>query len=362
MGDAVVPVTLMYTPQSPSAGLSPPVGESAWRDNTVVRLSAAESADAILGALVELSVPELSAGCVVARRDAEGALLSHASGEVSSALRTLADWGGAGDPAPEGASLHWLREGEDTWAVLFVGDAPLARCRAEIVATAAVALAQARRRSGVTVDPSRGAAAQAFGELIAKASHELRTPLMSILGWTGLLQTGRLDEARREKALEAIDRNAREQARLVTSLLDMGRAIAGRLEVERQPVSLRAVVEQAVGALRVGARKGVELTARCDEVATVGDAERIRQGVEAMLTAAVKSLASGTVTVDLRAESGDAVIEVTARTASGDVPAIPTGPSLGLEIAARLFAAHDGSAGLLPSGAIRAQIPIRSPD
>lgn len=354
------PVSPMPPPQSPAASAPRPLSEGAWRDAVVARLVAAESVDEILSAAVELAVPELATGCaLVDRAESDGScvrtagdveLLAPAIGSVSEGDTGL---------VALGADARSVVDGDVTWSLVFHGDAPLARCRAELVGLVGVALGQARRRSGVNVDASRAATAQLFGELIAKASHELRTPLMSILGWTGLLQSGRLDAAKTARAFEAIDRNAREQARLVTSLLDMGRAIAGRLEVEREPVGLRPLVEQAIENLRGGVRKGVEVTARCEEVSTVGDAERIRQGVEAMLTAALKSLATGTVFVELRVEGGDAVVEVTARTAEGEVPAVPSGPSLGLEIAARLFAAHDGAAGVLPSGTIRAQMPLR---
>src|SRR5262249_42147269 len=42
-------------------------------------------------------------------------------------------------------------------------------------------------------------------EFLATLSHELRTPLNSILGWTRLLATGRLDPTHRVRALQAID-------------------------------------------------------------------------------------------------------------------------------------------------------------
>ncbi|MEZ4408970.1 MAG: HAMP domain-containing sensor histidine kinase [Polyangiales bacterium] len=337
-----------------------PLSEGAWRDAVVARLVAAESVDEILSVSVELAVPELATGCALIDRAEGDSPRVRTAGDVSllaPAIRAVSE--GDTDLAALGADARRLADGDVSLALVFHGDAPLAHRRAELVGLVGVALGQARRRSGVSVDASRAATAQLFGELIAKASHELRTPLMSILGWTGLLQSGRLDAAKTARAFEAIDRNAREQARLVTSLLDMGRAIAGRLEVEREPVALRPLVEQAIENVRGVLRKGVEVTVRCEEVSTVADGERVRQGVEAMLTAALKSLATGTVLVELRVEGGDAVIDVTARTASGEVPSVPSGPSLGLEIASRLFAAHDGAAGVLPSGTIRARMPLR---
>lgn len=46
-------------------------------------------------------------------------------------------------------------------------------------------------------------------EFLATLSHELRTPLTSILGWSHLLRSGRLNAEASARALETIERNAR---------------------------------------------------------------------------------------------------------------------------------------------------------
>ena len=52
----------------------------------------------------------------------------------------------------------------------------------------------------------------------ADLSHDLRSPLNVILGWVRLLQEGGLSENLQRKALEAIERTALEQARMLESL------------------------------------------------------------------------------------------------------------------------------------------------
>jgi PAS domain S-box-containing protein len=96
-------------------------------------------------------------------------------------------------------------------------------------------------------------------EFLATASHELRTPLNAIVGWVHVLQTGALDDdEQRQKAVNAIDRNAKIQTRLIEDLLDVSRMIQGRVSLTVAPVDLRAIVDAAVETLRpAAAAKGI---------------------------------------------------------------------------------------------------------
>ncbi|WP_127086746.1 PAS domain S-box protein, partial [Dulcicalothrix desertica] len=75
-------------------------------------------------------------------------------------------------------------------------------------------------------------------EFIAIVSHELRSPLNSILGWAKLMQTRKLDEAAKLRALQTIERNAKAQAQLIEDLLDISRMIRGNLRLNLAPVTL----------------------------------------------------------------------------------------------------------------------------
>jgi CheY-like chemotaxis protein len=93
-------------------------------------------------------------------------------------------------------------------------------------------------------------------EFLALLSHEWRTPLNAILGYAHLLGLKSLPPERADHALHAIERNAQAQARLVESLLDLSRIMAGKLELERQPVftALEGRVDIRVSATQSAAR------------------------------------------------------------------------------------------------------------
>ena len=106
-------------------------------------------------------------------------------------------------------------------------------------------------------DTARHAAEEAShlkDEFLNTASHELRTPLNAIVGWVHLLQTGALkDEEQVKQAVDAIERNARIQTRLIEDLLDVSRMIKGRVSLTVTPVNLRSIVDAAVDTLRPAA-------------------------------------------------------------------------------------------------------------
>ncbi len=97
-------------------------------------------------------------------------------------------------------------------------------------------------------------------EFLAIVSHELRTPLTVILGWAKVLHAPESRPDQAPRAVAAIERNALAQARLVGDLLDVSRALTGKLHLEVQPLDLRAVVLAEIEDLRpVAEHKGVTL-------------------------------------------------------------------------------------------------------
>ena len=151
-------------------------------------------------------------------------------------------------------------------------------------------------------------------EFLAVLSHELRSPLGAILTWTTLLRSGQVDPPRLERALEAIERNARVQARLIEDLLDISRIISGKSVLDIAVVELGPVVEGAVESVRSAAEaKSIRLEVEIDP--TVGpvtaDATRLQQVLWNLLSNAVKFTARGGITrVEVASAGSQAMIRV----------------------------------------------------
>ncbi len=154
---------------------------------------------------------------------------------------------------------------------------------------------------------------RAKDEFLAVLSHELRTPLTATLGWTRLLRTGNLDQQRAHRAIEAIERSALTQTRLVNDLLDISRIIAGRLQLERQVIALADPVQAALDEVRTAAdRKGVGIdTSLAADVLVRGDGVRLQQIVSNLVTNAIKFTSpGGRVLVRLTGADGQAELSV----------------------------------------------------
>jgi PAS domain S-box-containing protein len=133
-------------------------------------------------------------------------------------------------------------------------------------------------------------------EFLATLSHELRTPLNAIQGWATLLRQRDVAAEDRARGLEAIERNVRAQAQIVSDLLDMSRIISGKIHLEVQLISLQEVIHNAVEAVHASAdaKKLRVCTLLDSRVGFVrGDPSRLQQILWNLLTNAVKFTPAG---------------------------------------------------------------------
>ena len=199
-------------------------------------------------------------------------------------------------------------------------------------------------------------------EFLAFVSHELRGPLYAVMTSARALRMGKLGEQGTAEALARIERSARLQARLIDDLLDISRIVVGKLRVDKQPVHLARIVEEAVSACGAEAdEKGVKLRTALEPMAgsVLGDPERLHQVALNLIGNAIKfTPRGGCVEVALRRRGAGAVLTV-ADTGQGIEPeALPYvfdrfhqgtgakrygGLGLGLAIVRYLVEAHGGT-------------------
>lgn len=139
------------------------------------------------------------------------------------------------------------------------------------------------------------AATRAKDEFLATLSHELRTPLQSMLGWTQLLLSRPFDEDLCRRGIEIIERNSKQQAKLIDELLDVSRIVAGKILLDRHPLSLTEVLDLVIGSLQTKAdEKGVDLVIHAPkEVSVFGDSDRLRQVFMNLIGNAIKFTPGG---------------------------------------------------------------------
>ncbi|MGC1307048.1 MAG: ATP-binding protein [Phormidesmis sp.] len=140
-------------------------------------------------------------------------------------------------------------------------------------------------------------------EFLAVISHELRTPLNPILGWASLLRRSDLGNDRQERALEAIERNAKAQAQLINDLLDVSRILRGQLSLNHQALDPTPLIQAAIETAQLAA-DAKEITIQTQFEPNAGkvaaDPSRLQQIIWNLLANAVKfTPAGGEVTVSL---------------------------------------------------------------
>lgn len=161
-------------------------------------------------------------------------------------------------------------------------------------------------------------------EFMASISHELRTPLHTIIGFAELLEEeteGVLNEKQR-RFLHHIHADSEHLLGLINDVLDLSRIEAGGLHLHTESLSLRAIVEETVNAIRpyadsksVSIREGEYL-----DVSVWADAMRLRQILYNLLSNGAKFTAvGGEVYVDAEVE-GDSVRITVADTGLGIAP------------------------------------------
>lgn len=160
-------------------------------------------------------------------------------------------------------------------------------------------------------------------------SHELRTPLTGLLG---MLESIRLGAANVSGAssIRVMDESGRAMMRMLDDMLDAAKQEAGTLEMDLRPVDLSALAASVRNLWSArAAEKGVDFAVELDAglpPLVRGDAERIMQLINNLVSNALKFTLHGDVVVTIRRRQDQLVIAVS-----------DTGPGLSADECERLF-------------------------
>jgi signal transduction histidine kinase/CheY-like chemotaxis protein len=156
------------------------------------------------------------------------------------------------------------------------------------------------------------AASRAKDEFLAMLGHELRNPIGAIANASQVLDHPDVDAASAERARHVIRRQVDHLAKLMDDLLDAGRAILGKIALDREPVDLAETIRRAVATLRAaGQLERHPVSTALESVWVEADPTRLEQIATNLLTNAVRyTPAGGGVRVTVGAEGAEAVFRV----------------------------------------------------
>jgi len=151
-------------------------------------------------------------------------------------------------------------------------------------------------------------AARRKDEFISILGHELRNPLAAMQSGIELLRISPLPIAKVPWARELLQRQLRHLKRLIDDLLDVSRITTGRVQLKRETLNLKDVIEHSVDAARplIDERHhSLKVDLPSEPLWIDGDAVRLTQVFGNLLTNAAKYTgARGTITLTAAAETG----------------------------------------------------------
>jgi signal transduction histidine kinase/AmiR/NasT family two-component response regulator len=160
-----------------------------------------------------------------------------------------------------------------------------------------------QRKSAEEARKEAEQAIQSKIDFLSIMSHEIRTPINAVIGTVQLLQEEK-PAAHQVKSLEILQFSAENLLNLVNDILDYNRIEAGKVELEKQPFSIRLLLENIRNSLQFKAdEKGLALVLKLDRhlpEAFLGDKLRLGQVFYNLVSNALKFTDKGTVEIEVR--------------------------------------------------------------
>ena len=158
------------------------------------------------------------------------------------------------------------------------------------------------------------AANNAKSRYLTGISHELRSPLNTILGYAQLMELEEQAPTPVREQASVIRRSGEHLADLIEGLLDISKIEAGQLDIQRDHIRIKVLMNQLVNMFRLqAADRNLGFTYSClskmPEVVR-GDEKRLRQILINLLSNAIKFTDTGTVKLSLSYRNQVAVFKV----------------------------------------------------
>ncbi|HWH43307.1 MAG TPA: ATP-binding protein [Thermoleophilaceae bacterium] len=302
--------------------------------------------------------------------DAEGGVMAAnpRAGDLVPELRPGAPAHGEGSPLPP------LAEALDTEVLVEAGGRTLAVTAATLGGEEGGAVWTIRDIS------ERARLERLKSEFVATASHELRSPLTSIKGFAELLGRSRTLDERQREFVEVIILSTNRLVDLVNDLLDVARAEAGKIELNRRPVDLGEQVREIATLMTPrleGKRQRIELDIPFGLPRAYADPARVRQILTNLLTNAhLYTDEGGVLKVSVDHDDGWMLLEVSDsgrgmgpdelghvfdRFYRGEDGGMAPGTGLGLSIVKSLVDLHEGRIAVASQRGVGSTFTVRLP-
>lgn len=149
---------------------------------------------------------------------------------------------------------------------------------------------------------------QAKSEFVARISHEIRTPLNAIIGMNYLMKQI-CPTTQQQEYLHKAEVSAKNLLSILNDVLDFSKIESGRLEIEKNPFSVRDVIRDIV-IMNDSVAKAANLWFEIDIDPTIpttllGDSMRINQVLLNLVSNAIKFSQQGAIRIALRTERED---------------------------------------------------------
>jgi PAS domain S-box-containing protein len=151
-------------------------------------------------------------------------------------------------------------------------------------------------------------------EFLAMLAHELRNPLAPIRNAAQILRSHSTGQPELEWARTVIERQTRHLVRLVDDLLDVSRAVRGKIVLEKSTVEIAELVQHAVDTSQPivrSRRHQLHVNFPCQPLSIEGDLTRLAQVVANLLNNAAKYTdEGGQIWLDVWVEGQEVVLRV----------------------------------------------------